>query len=198
MYFVNLSFVICHLSLYGFDWKQPGCGLGGDPRPGTNGWNAPYETAKPWLVVYRNETLQAGVPNMPVVITETGWCRDFCTEADRANWTVQAWAAWHADPQVNAACPFLLEGTQWEKKGFPWIAADGATRLPVYTETVALRCKLLPWTCTHGSGAGAKPNPFRSTLLEEADARLPAALSPTVEVMTAASAAKDAAADFIK
>jgi hypothetical protein len=29
---------------------KDGCGLGGDPRPGTNGWNAPFATARPWLI----------------------------------------------------------------------------------------------------------------------------------------------------
>jgi hypothetical protein len=28
-----------------------GCGLGGDPRPGTNGWNAPFQVARPWCVL---------------------------------------------------------------------------------------------------------------------------------------------------
>jgi len=32
-----------------------GCGLGGDPRPGTNGWNAPWSVSNKWLLVYRNE-----------------------------------------------------------------------------------------------------------------------------------------------
>ena len=151
---------------------------------------------RPWLVVYRNETKLVGVPEMPVIITETGWCRDFCTEEDRANWTAHAWTTWHDDLQVEASCPFLLEGAQWWPKGFPWIAADGISRLPVYTESVALRCRLLPETCndlpahqrhvgnnftasaaatstvdaTGGSGAGS--------------VTLPAPLSPTIELMS--------------
>ena len=90
-----------------------GCGLGGDPRPNTNGWNAPFEVAKPWLLVYRNETRLVGRPDVSVIITETGWCGDFCTEEERAGWQVSAWEAWFADAQVMAACPFLLAGRQW-------------------------------------------------------------------------------------
>ena len=121
-----------------------GCGLGGDPRPGTNGWNAPYDVAEPWLVVYRNETRLAGVPDIPVIITETGWCRDFCTEADRANWTVRAWRTWSGDAQLEAVCPFLLAGRQWWPKGFPWIAEDGVTRLQVFNATVSSLGGVLP------------------------------------------------------
>jgi hypothetical protein len=65
--------------------------------------------AVPWLTVYRNETKVVGRPGMPVIITETGWCRDFCTENDRANWTTSAWEMWHADEQIVAVCPFLLQ-----------------------------------------------------------------------------------------
>ena len=67
---------------------KDGCGLGGDPRPGTNGWNAPFDVAQPWLMVYQNETGLVGRPDVPVVITETGWSRDFCTEEERAGWQV--------------------------------------------------------------------------------------------------------------
>ena len=37
--------------------------------------------ARPWLMVYQNETRLIGRPTLPVIITETGWSRDFCTEA---------------------------------------------------------------------------------------------------------------------
>jgi hypothetical protein len=46
--------------------------------------------------------------------------------------------------QVLAATPFNLEGPRIA--GFAWINASGA-RLPVFTETVALRCKLYPESC---------------------------------------------------
>ena len=35
-------------------------GLGGDPRPNTNGWNAPFDVARPWLMV-RPSRSTAGV-----------------------------------------------------------------------------------------------------------------------------------------
>ena len=57
--------------------------------------------AKPWLTVYRNETRLVGVPDKPVILTEAGWSRDFCTELERASWQVSAWKLWLADPQVT-------------------------------------------------------------------------------------------------
>ena len=92
------------------------------------------------LLVYQNETRLIGRPSLPVIITETGWSRDFCTEDERAGWQVSAWQAWFDDPQLLAACPFDLEGPRIQ--GFPWIDSSGK-RLPVYTETKALRCQLL-------------------------------------------------------
>lgn len=88
-------------SSHAYPCAQPGCGLHGDPRPNTNGWNAPYETARPWLTVYRNETRLVGRPALPVIITETGWCGDFCTEEERADWTVSAWRDWQASWAVH-------------------------------------------------------------------------------------------------
>jgi hypothetical protein len=35
-------------SSHAYPCAGAGCGLGGDPRPNTNGWNAPWEQAKPW------------------------------------------------------------------------------------------------------------------------------------------------------
>ena len=39
-------------SSHAYPCAPPGCGLGGDPRPGTNGWNAPLNVSRPWLTVY--------------------------------------------------------------------------------------------------------------------------------------------------
>jgi hypothetical protein len=63
--------------------------------------------------VYQNETRLIGRPTLPVIITETGWSRDFCTEEERAGWQVSAWQAWYDDPQLLAACPFNLEGPRY-------------------------------------------------------------------------------------
>jgi hypothetical protein len=123
---------------------KDGCGLGGDPRPGTNGWNAPFSVSRPWLLAYQNETRLVGRVDVPVIITETGWSRDFCTEEQRAVWQVSAWEAWNADSQVVAVTPFNLEGPRIA--GFAWLNASGA-RLPVFTETVALRCRLYSASC---------------------------------------------------
>ena len=62
-------------------------------------------------------------------------------QEDRATWTVQAYRElWLPDGQVLAVTPFLLAGAQWWPKGFPWIAQDGTTLLPVYNATRQLRC----------------------------------------------------------
>ena len=105
---------------------------------------APWWLSMRRLLVYQNETRLIGRPNLRVIITETGWSRDFCTEEERASWQVSAWQAWFDDPQLLAACPFDLEGPRIQ--GFPWIDPSGK-RLPVFTETEALRCKLLLETC---------------------------------------------------
>ena len=85
------------------------------------------------MLVYKNETRLVGRPDVPVIITETGWCAhddlhvsgidqfdrslvpgldrsaDFCTEEQRAEWTISAWQAWFNDTQLLASCPFLLQ-----------------------------------------------------------------------------------------
>ena len=50
---------------------------------------------------------------------------------------------WYDDPAVEAVTPFLLVGKQWWPKGFPWLAEDGTTRLPVFNASRDLRCKLV-------------------------------------------------------
>jgi len=130
------------LSAHSYPCSQPGCGLSdgthAPARPCT-GWNTPYNESQAWLTSYRNESAVAGVAGKPVIITETGWCRDCCSEQDRADWTVAAFKElWLPDPQVIAVTPFLLAGAQWEKKGFVWMLSNG-TKLPVYTAVQQLR-----------------------------------------------------------
>ena len=43
----------------------------------TNGWNSPWDVAKKWMMVYQNETRLVGRPDVPVIITETGWCAPY-------------------------------------------------------------------------------------------------------------------------
>ena len=83
--------------------------------------------------------------------------------------------------QVEAACPFLLEGSQWWPKGFPWIAVDGVTRLPVFTQSVKLRCEMLPETCKNDTHA-----PHRVDLPSPPLHPPVPPLSPSVALMTQA------------
>ena len=66
------------------------------------------------------------------------------TQEERAGWQVSAWEAWFADPQLLASTPYNLMGPRIQ--GFPWVDPAGE-RLPVFTETKILRCKLLDETC---------------------------------------------------
>jgi hypothetical protein len=110
------------------------------------------------LTYYRNETELVGRGDkMPVIITETGWRRhsvSSLSESSRrdppkpsptsatqqANWTVLAYKElWLRDPQVLAACPFLLAGEFWEAGGWPWMRGAGLTPEPVYTAVKQLR-----------------------------------------------------------
>ena len=82
---------------------------------------------------------------------------------------------------MEAACPFLLEGAQWWPKGFPWIAVDGKTRLPVYTQSVKLRCELLPETCKNSTNSPQRVGAASPHLQPP-----PLPISPTVALMTKA------------
>jgi hypothetical protein len=139
-------------SSHSYPCANPGCGLN-HSLPG-NGWNAAYEHAIPWLSNYRREVALvrpgSGVtkPVLPVIVTETGWCMDApATQELRAEWTVRAFKElWLPDVgkgTLLAVAPFLLQGDQWLKKGFPWIAGDGKTPFPVYNATRLLRCQVI-------------------------------------------------------
>jgi hypothetical protein len=104
--------------------------------------NSPFGTDKAsrGLTFYRNETATIGRPELPVLITETGWRAhgglSAVTEAQRTNWTVLAYQQiWGKDSQVIGVCPFLLAGQFWEPKGWPWLRQGNDSQLiplPVY------------------------------------------------------------------
>jgi hypothetical protein len=105
--------------------------------------NAPYGTdkARRGLGFYRNETATIGRPDLPVLITETGWRvingTATVTEADRANWTVQAYKQiWQPDAQVLGVCPFLLAGQFWQSAGWPWLAQTAGPSSPLIPQPV--------------------------------------------------------------
>ena len=60
------------------------------------GFNCPLDQAAPGLTYYTLELNTIGRPDLPVLITETGWAthRDglpTCSEQDKADWTVGAY-----------------------------------------------------------------------------------------------------------
>eukprot|EP00041_Stephanoeca_diplocostata_P029964 m.894868 g.894868 ORF g.894868 m.894868 type:complete len:262 (-) comp23664_c1_seq48:3019-3804(-) len=138
------------LASHAYPCSQPGCGLHDGthaPAAPCGGWNTPFARSIEWLTAYRNETAListvTGRAPLQVLITETGWCMDCCTESQRALWTLQAYEQlWLPDTAVLGVTPFLLAGAQWWPKGFPWMFANG-TKLPVYTALQALRKKTL-------------------------------------------------------
>jgi hypothetical protein len=117
----------------------------GPNYPGCTGacgcWNAPFESARPWLTIFENESRIARPepPHLPVVLSETGWCMDCTTQALRAQWTVQAYKEiWLPSPLVVAVTPFTLMD---QPQGFPWIQDPNIT-LPVFDAVRELRCGL--------------------------------------------------------
>lgn len=71
--FANVDFLASH----SYPCMYPGCGQAAGRPDG--GWNAPFgaafNAALPGLTLYRNESMVVGQPHLPVIITETGWCR---------------------------------------------------------------------------------------------------------------------------
>ena len=92
--------------------------------------------------MYQNETRLIGRPTLPVIITETGWSRDFCTEEERAGWQVSAWEAWYDDPQLLAACPFNLEGPRYATPHHSM--PQHSTPRPQYMRLSTFTLRLLP------------------------------------------------------
>eukprot|EP00039_Didymoeca_costata_P021111 m.343456 g.343456 ORF g.343456 m.343456 type:complete len:393 (+) comp22855_c0_seq1:190-1368(+) len=128
-------------SSHAYPCDAKGCG---QTTSACKGWNTPYNQSYAALTTYRNETalVKAEGQVLPVVITETGWCMDCCSEEDRATWSVQAFNnIYLPDDNVVAVTPFLLAGGQWWPKGFPWIYPNG-TKCPVYNSVKILRCSL--------------------------------------------------------
>ena len=148
-----LTLPLSHYVPRRYPCSQPGCG---QTVSTCGGWNTPFNDSIAWLTAYRNESELVSPPDkkLQVVITETGWCMDCCTEADRALWTVAAYEKlWLPDDLVIGVTPFLLTGKQWEQKGFVWMLSNG-TKLPVYNAVRALRCKQAGFACIWMSRSG--------------------------------------------
>lgn len=117
------------------------------------GWGffVPFDESLTGLRYFARELEIVG-RDLPVLMTETGWCvpgsRCSGGTGDReqvADWTVRAYReVWQPDDRIHAIMPFMLRDGAWSD--FEWVTADG-TPQPVYTRVRALRCETVPGRC---------------------------------------------------
>mmetsp|Transcript_28853 Transcript_28853/g.73992 ORF Transcript_28853/g.73992 Transcript_28853/m.73992 type:complete len:463 (+) Transcript_28853:96-1484(+) len=112
------------------------------------GFNVPFDQAAPGLTYFEKE-LQTIGRDLPVAITETGWCthRDgmpTCTEDQKGQWYTQAYQqVWLPDNRIIAVTPFMLQDKVWgDQDGYAFVMTDG-TQLPAFTNVKGLRCSTL-------------------------------------------------------
>lgn len=109
-----------------------------------DGWGffCPYAEANPGLLFFEKELTSIGKPNLPVLITETGWT----TQHESYNWsrdqvadfTVDALKhVWLTHPKILGITPFILRDGAWDK--FAWTEVNG-NPYPVYSKVRAHRC----------------------------------------------------------
>ncbi|EGD76627.1 hypothetical protein PTSG_07740 [Salpingoeca rosetta] len=110
-------------------------------------FNVPFSQAGPGLTYYRLE-LNHTRPDLPVLITETGWASHTqglppCSEDNKAAWTVTAYQQlWLADDRILGVMPFMLQDATWgDKDGYAYVLTNGQQQ-PVFTQVQALRCQL--------------------------------------------------------
>ncbi len=118
------------------------------------GWGffVSYDRAGPGLRWFETELVTIGRPELPVLLTETGWPAvhggvTFASREEVATWTRQAYEGfWLTHPSVRAVMPFILmdRGGAWD--GFAWVRADG-TPYPVCSEIRNLRCATISGRC---------------------------------------------------
>jgi hypothetical protein len=109
------------------------------------GFFVPFDQAGVGLTYYEVELSTIGRPNLPVLITETGWRTDEASRPQIADWTVRAFTdVWLPDSRVQAVMPFLLRGgSGWTN--FEWVS--GNTRHPVFNSVRSERCNRIPGNC---------------------------------------------------
>ena len=116
------------------------------------GWGffVPYDRSDPGLRYFETELTTIGRPELPVLMTETGWPAThggvtYGSRSEVATWTRQAYEnVWLTHPSIRSIMPFILQDGAWD--GFAWVAGDGSP-YPVYTEVRALRCSSIPGRC---------------------------------------------------
>ncbi len=108
----------------------------------------PYDQAATGLLYFEQELVTVGLPDLPVLITETGWPRSFegfaaVSSADQAAWTLSAYKdVWNVHPNVVAVLPFMLQDAYWgDQVGFGWVHTDGSKH-DVFQTIRAHRCSL--------------------------------------------------------
>ncbi len=119
------------------------------PAEGT-GWGffVPYAKAKPGLTYFEQELDAVGQPDLPVIVTETGWPRSLegfgsVSFDDQAAWTKQAFKdIFNKHPNVLGVTPFVLQDATWgDANGFGWVHTDG-TKHKVFNTLKSYRCAL--------------------------------------------------------
>ena len=118
------------------------------------GWGffVPYDRAETGLRFFESELTALGRGDLPVFLTETGWCTpgERCTQNggsrdEVAAWTVQAYEGfWLTHASVAAVMPFMLRDGGWND--FAWVGVDG-THYPVYDRVRAVRCARIAGRC---------------------------------------------------
>ncbi|HJL19962.1 MAG TPA: hypothetical protein RMH99_30135 [Sandaracinaceae bacterium LLY-WYZ-13_1] len=115
------------------------------------GFFVPYDASVPGLTYFETELATIGRPDLPVLMTETGWPSThggttYGSREDVAAWTRQAYEnVWLTHPNVLGVMPFILQDPgAWD--GFAWVRGDGSP-YPVYGEVRALRCASIPGRC---------------------------------------------------
>ena len=110
------------------------------------GFNAPMPAGAVGLQYYQHE-LQVIGRSLPVMVTETGWAtkppggNPPCTEAQKAAWTIDAYAhVFYNDTRVAGVMPFMLQGPQWGTKyGYEYVTMSN-TAVDVFSAVQRMRC----------------------------------------------------------
>jgi hypothetical protein len=118
------------------------------------GWGffVPFDRAGTGLRFFESELTTIGRSDLPVFLTETGWCTpgERCrenggTRDEVAEWTARAYAEfWLGHASVRAVMPFMLRDAGWND--FAWVEPGGG-HYPVYDRIRALRCTTIAGRC---------------------------------------------------
>lgn len=109
------------------------------------GFFSPYDQSGPGLTFFEHELAEIGRPELPVLVTETGWTTEFGSRDEIAGWTVEAYRGhWLTDPRIVGVMPFILQDGNWDR--FAWVD-PGGTPYPVYHRVRELRCETIAGRC---------------------------------------------------